>query len=73
MGSSGRERNVGARGFGSGRAVEESKNPAPSLAGPFNSSWSVPPQCEYATGTALRGHFSSVKSGLNKLGRMGLR
>lgn len=40
----------------------------PSLVRILDSSWSVPPQCEYVNGPALQGDFSSVKSGLNKSG-----
>jgi hypothetical protein len=46
------------------RRVEEPE--APSLAGPFNSSWSVPPQCENGMRFPLRDDFSNVKSALNK-------
>jgi hypothetical protein len=42
------------------------EEPAPRLwHGSFNSSWLVPPQCEYRSLSLLRGGFRNVKSELN--------
>jgi hypothetical protein len=48
---------------------EELKNPYHVLAGSLNSSWSVPPHCEYGNCFALDGGFSNVKCRL----KFGLR
>jgi hypothetical protein len=53
-----------SRGFGAVfRRVEE---PEPRLwCGSLNSSWSVPPQCEYGNESPLRAGFSNIKTELN--------
>lgn len=57
-----RENYPGARGFW-GRFSEEQKDLNPvSGAKPFNSSWSVPPQCDYGTGAAFLCGFSQIKT-----------
>lgn len=46
--------------------IERIEEPEPRLwCGSLNSSWSVPPQCEYGSATALRNDVSNIKSGLN--------
>jgi hypothetical protein len=47
---------------------KELRTLTPSLAGALNSSWSVPPQCEYGSESALHARFSHIKTGLNKIG-----
>jgi hypothetical protein len=60
----------GERVFGSERlrrwSMRRIEEPEPRLwCGSLNSSWSVPPLCEYRSATALRNHFSNIKSRLN--------
>jgi hypothetical protein len=66
MGSVARKSGRGARGFGEWATSPKNRGfRTPSLVRILDSSWSVPPQCEYVNETALRRDFSSVKSGLN--------